>query len=627
MLFAFRSNLKKLLIACLALGSIWLVYYFSVNLRGDQIYRFEGVTGPSMPAVIAAEVKTPWSDYDQGEPSRLAILLTDPDSAWLGLAHGLKAIGVPFRITRDYQQALKHKAILVYPNISGATLKPNELQALAQFARERGALIGSHVLGGGMNALFGFDQAISAKHSRVKFDTTAPLAMEFTESKETTIAIGNADATDTLVGTYHYSQPQNPPIAVFEDGSAAITQKHFEHGHAYALGVDLGFLLLKGYNNREEGIARSYVNDFEPTLDVLLRLIKNIYLEANPNAITLWTVPFGKSLSVVISHDIDYNESLKNAVTYAEFEHQQGIPSTHFIQTKYIKDWNDEIFFNEQGVQYLKQLQSLGVEIASHSVSHSGVLSKIAPGTGHEQYPTYQPFVKTKTQTNNATVLGELRVSKFLLDQFAPTNTVVSFRPGYLQNPFSLAQSLQATGYRYSSSVTANSSLTHLPFRLNFNRGFINETLVYEFPVTIEDERISNPALWLKTSTELAQKISRYGGSFVALIHTNVVGEKLAFEKQLVAAIKPYSWFGSMRTFGDWWTARDVVEVDVTESAALGTQTLTLKIPKPVTGLTVQLPIGKKLLSVEPTSVQVKQTDRNLVFENVQGMVTVTIGP
>ncbi len=626
MSLALKTNLKKLLIACAALGLVWLVYYFSVNLRSDQMYRFEGVTGPSTPAVIKTEVNTPWSDYDEGGPSRLAILLTDPDSAWLGLAHGLKAIGVPFRITRDYQQALKHTAILVYPNISGSTLKPHELQALAQFARERGTLIGSHVLGGGMNALFGFDQSLSGKHTRVKFDTTQPLTQEFSEAKEATIPIGNPQLPETLVGTYHYSTPQNPPIAVFEDGSAAITQKHFANGHAYALGIDLGFLLLKGHNNRQEGVARSYVNDFEPTLDVLMRLIKNIYLEANPNAATLWTVPFGKSLSVVISHDIDYNESLKNAVTYAQFEQQQGIASTHFIQTKYIKDWNDEIFFNNQGVQYLKQLQSLGVEIASHSVAHSGIMSKLAPGTGQEQYPSYQPFVKTKTNTVNATVLGELRVSKFLLDQFAPNTNVVSFRPGYLQNPFSLAQSLQATGYRYSSSVTANSSLTHLPFRLNFDRGFVGETSVYEFPVTIEDERITDSALWLKTSIDLAQKLSRYGGNFVALIHTNVVGEKLIFEKQLVAAIKPYSWFGSIKTFGDWWTARDAVQCDVAESNTLGVQTVALKVPKPMVGLTIQLPIGAKLLSVEPQSIHVKQIDRYLVIDEAQGAISIAIG-
>ncbi len=613
------------LIALLAISAV--VYYFASSLRGDQIHLFEGLTGPAQRSVVAEEIVTPWAQFDQGGPSRLAILLTDPESSWLGLAHGLKAIGVPFRITRDYREAIKHKTVLVYPNISGGAFEAEALQALAQFARERGTLIASHVVGGGMNELFGFDQAVAAKHTSVRFDTTLALASTFTDPKETIIPIGNPAQPQTLVGTYSYTRPQNPPLATFEDGSAAITQKHFSNGHAYALGMDLGFLLLKGHNNREEGISRSYANDFEPTLDVLLRLIKNIYLEANPNAVTLSTVPYGKSLSVVISHDIDYSRSLKNAISFAEFERQQGISATHFIQTKYIRDWNDEIFFDDEGIVHLAALQALGAEIASHSVSHSRVASKFAIGSGTEQYPSYQPFVKAKTNTVNATVLGELRVSKFLLDKFTPGGDVVSFRPGHLQNPFTLPQALQATGYRYSSSVTANTSLTHLPFRLNYNRGAKSETAMFEFPVTVEDELIPDGALWLSTSIDLAKKISRYGGSFVVLIHPNVIDEKLSFQRNLITAIKPYSWFGSLREFGDWWSARDKIEWDMAEktSSADSAQTVVLNIPVRIDGLAITLPNDARLLSVEPATIKTTQSGRSLIIERAEGTVTLRL--
>src|SRR5262245_60170896 len=82
-----------------------------------DIYHFKGVNGPQqvtppLPARTAA-----WQQYGEGSPSRLAILLTDPDSAWLGLAHGLKTIGVPFRITRDVETALAHEVVVVYPTI------------------------------------------------------------------------------------------------------------------------------------------------------------------------------------------------------------------------------------------------------------------------------------------------------------------------------------------------------------------------------------------------------------------------------------------------------------------------------------------------------------------------------
>src|SRR3990167_9349358 len=85
----------------------------------DQgFHHFPGVSGPDHATVVPPRVPTAWTTYGEGSKSRLAILLTDPDSSWLGLAHGLKSIGVPFRITRDVREALTHQVVLVYPMIS-----------------------------------------------------------------------------------------------------------------------------------------------------------------------------------------------------------------------------------------------------------------------------------------------------------------------------------------------------------------------------------------------------------------------------------------------------------------------------------------------------------------------------
>lgn len=610
---------KKILLLVTIVALAWGLYELVQWNRGQHVYRFDGVSGPSEKTLVPVEGATSWTQFDHGGPSRLAVLLTDADSSWLGLAHGLKTIGVPFRITRDYREAIKHKAILVYPNISGAALDAAAIRALAVFARERGTLMSGHVLGGGMNELFGFDEAIPARHTTVKFDITQTLASAFTDPNESTIVIGDATTPESLVGTYGYTRPVNPPLAVFEDGTAAVTQKKFANGRAYAIGVDLGFLLAKGYNNREQNIARSYVNAFEPTLDVLLRLVKNIYLDANPDAVTLSTVPFGKSLAVVISHDIDFTRSLKNAVIYAELERSAGISATHFIQVKYIKDWNDDIFFNADGVKNLAALSALGADIASHSVSHSKVMSKFALGSGTEQYPGYQPFVKSKDVTNNASVLGELRVSKFMLEQFALANKVLAFRPGHLQNPYSLPQALHAAGFRYSSSVTANNSLTHLPFQLTYGRGQKQEMDVFEFPVTIEDELIVDGKEWLDTALTLSKKLSRYGGLFMVLIHTNVIDYKFIFERDLIAALKPDSWFGSLREFGDWWSARNAIECDV-ESAS-GVQTVTLNVPTRINGLTLNLPANMRVTVIEPATTKINQVGSSAVIERAEGRV------
>ena len=69
-------------------------------------------------------------------------------------------------------------------------------------------------------------------------------------------------------------------------------------------------------------------------------------------------------------------------------------PPTYFIQTKYMRDWNDNVFFNQAGLTPLKQLSALGMEIGSHSVAHSRVFNTLPLGSGNERYPSYRPFVR-----------------------------------------------------------------------------------------------------------------------------------------------------------------------------------------------------------------------------------------
>jgi hypothetical protein len=405
-------------------------------------------------------------------------------------------------------------------------------------------------------------------------------------------------------------------IARFEDGTAAITSRRIGAGHAYAFGIDLGYLLLTGYNNREENVARSYVNGFEPALDVLLRLLRDMYREGEPAAVTLDTVPQGKALAALITHDIDYGASLQNAVEYAEYEASAGVSATYFIQTKYVRDWNDDVFFNEIGLAPLRRLRELGMEIASHSVAHSVVFNKMELGSGEERYPEYQPFVRNKTRTEDATVLGELRVSRFLLEHFLTDYRVESFRPGHLKNPYTLPQALEASGYRFSSSVTANNSLTHLPFRLTYGRDISAQSTIYEFPVSIEDEELPRLGDRLPQALSLADRLARYGGLFVVLIHPNITDHKLKFEKQLVTELKQRAWFGTVRQYGEFWAARDQVKVDFKRQGER--IKVTLVAPLKVSGLTVLLPRGYKVASPN-SALKLKQSNGRVVIGELSG--------
>ena len=612
----------SLVIGIRILVSAPLVQHMEVPEK--DFHRFQGVAGPDDATVVPRHVPTTWTTYEPGSTSRLAILLTDPDSSWLGLAHGLKSIGIPFRITRNVHEALAHKVVLVYPMISGKVLKPEELQALAEFPKTGGTLIGVQVLGGGLNHVFGFRDAVA---SRQRYDLTLatadPLLADLTDPREQRLRVGIRDKGIEVMGTYGYTDA-SAPLARFDDGTAAVTQVAHGPGRAYAIGVDLGFLLLKGYNNRGEELVKTFDNEFDPTLDVWLRLIKAMYRTAQEEAVTLGTVPFGKSLSVMMTHDVDFTQSIKHAVEYAEYEKRQGVVGTYFIQVKYIRDYNDDIFFNDEGVRYVKQLADLGMELGSHTIAHSRVFNQFPMGSGRESYPSYAPFVKDRTTAYNVSILGELRVSKFLIDHFSG-QSIVSFRPGELSNPFGLPQALLATGYRYSSTATANNSLTHLPYQLNYDRLTDSEVEIFEFPVTIEDEALPKMGDRLPQALEVAKRISRYGGSVVVLIHPNVLDHKLAFEKGFVEGVRPYAWFGSVGEFGRWWAARNRVEVDVVRDAAA--MRVTLNVPVSLAGLTLEVPPGWEVARSGNPLRGVAQDGTMVTFSQLQGTYTLLFTP
>ena len=597
-----------------------------------KVHVFPGLEGPK--TVISLPVITPTSYeiYSEGSVSRLAILLTDESSNWLGLAHGLKSIGVPFLITTDYEKALQHDVVLVYPIVSGKLLTPDALKALADYPRQGGTLMAVSVLGGGLSRTFGFEDVVETKeHHRLDFNEDYPLAADFKALYHHSIKVGSETDASRNPGLNHYTSPENPPVAIYEDGSAAITFKSHGEGRAYAIGIDIGQILLKGYNFREYDIAEYYVNHYEPTLDALLRFIMKVYQEGEDEAVILGTVPDGKSLSVMLTHDVDYTKSLKNALAYAEFEAEQGISATYFVQTKYIQDYNDGIFVNDEGAEYLKQLDAMGADLQSHSVSHSLQFHEFSMGTGEERYPDYAPYVFSSRKTRNASLLGELRVSKFLLDSFRREGEVTAFRPGYLRNPPQLPQALKASGYLYSSTATANKSLTHLPFQLNADRGFRAQSKIFEFPVTIEDEKLPKMGDRLNEAIKLADILKKYGGIFVVLSHPDILGHKLAFEKGFVEHVKPFAWIGPLAEFGEWWAARNDVQIDVSSEGGLKRIYVTAK--RPIKGLSLRLPKGyvpigtDENLDVGNGKLMIKQLEESLVIELQSAQITDKITP
>lgn len=587
----------------------------------DRVYRFKDVQGPEGLSVLPERHATSWRRYQYPGHYGIGILLTDTNSAWLGLVHGFKSMGIPFSLYTSADSALAHRVVMVYPLVSGKVMRPGDLKKLADVPAHGGALIGVNVLGG-LNDEFGIGGATASRQRfRVMMrDSGSPLLKEFTDAREKEISLGSARDFKQTVGTYAYQKPLTSPLLSYETGEACLTQYHYKGGgKAFALGIDLGEFILRSQNERGYNAQRSYVNSYEPSADVLLRILKNIYAQCDENAVFIGTVPDGKPLSLCLTHDIDFTRSIINARKYAEMEASKQVKATYFIQTKYIRDWNDDVFFNDTGVACVNDVAARGMEIGSHSVAHSHAFSKFKMGTGHEMYPAYAPFVAGRDSALNATILGELRVSKFLLEKLVKQAHVVSFRSGHLSYPFSLPQALAATGYQYSSCVTANNVLSHLPYQMMYNREYDEEMDLFEFPVTIEDEELPRLDQRLDKALSLARQIAGYGGFMNVLIHTDTLAYKLAFESALIDSLKGKAWIGTLQEYADWWRARNSVHMEV--SVKNGHHVLTLYSAGPVSRLALEVPAHWHCLGTGPNVVQdgrkilVKHFDKKLSIE------------
>ncbi len=521
----------------------------------EKVYVFKGFEGPSHVSRVVRPPAATVPQFDIGGDHRLAVLVTDPTSGWLGFVRGFRARGVPFMLTEDPAVALRHRVVLVYPRISGR-LPPATLQALAAHVRSGGTLLAFDQQGGGLEDMFGAGDGIASRARR-----TLTWATPRGDPRETTLSI-NASGEDNM-DTIGFLAGKAEVLAAYDDGVPAVTCRRVV-GRACLMGVDIAALAERGMNGRGEAISRDYVNGYEPSVDILFAWIRDLYVQGETMPWLISPAPSGRDVSIILTHDIDFTRSVVNAKAYADLLRANGLSGTFFMQTKYVKDWNDDIFFNARTVPLLRGLLAEGMELGSHSVAHSRVFKAFPLGDGREAYPDYRPFVIDQTHARGGTVLGELRVSRFLLRK-ATGADVVSFRPGHLSYPPALPQALAATGYLYSSALPAESTLGYFPFQTTYDRADAALEPEYQFPVAIEDEQAPPLQDRFDAADALIADIAREHGVAVILIHPDVVQPKLGFEARLIAAWRGRAWMGSLRDFGAWWAARDALDVDVAQ--------------------------------------------------------------
>ena len=540
----------------------------------------EAVDDPAVDPAVA---------FPESFPLQVAVYWSKSDEGILGLEHALREMGIPFFVTRDLDQALRHRLLILYPEVDGNTFTDSQIRQLTRRVQDGGRIFAVNVFAGALKPLFGFGGfRASHRRYRVRFDTEADPAMRcLNRPEEMETQLGDPKLGDIFWTNGYTANSPATVLARFDDGSAALLRNRSGKGSAYLAGVSLENVVLRSQVKRDYNAGRHYVNEFEPGADVWLLLLRGWYETNQPGAVRLATIPNGQRSVLLLSHDVDWENSFAPALDFARMEKAHHAASTFFIQTKYVSDYNSNAFFFGDDLNDLKELYRQGFSIGSHSVIHSRGFNHFDLGTGTETFPSYQPRGTGFESATGATVFGEVRVSKALLNGELPGQRTIFFRAGHLRVPLALPEALRRCGYLFDSSFTAGDVTTNFPYALPLGLGFDQDSGLYEFPVTFEDEQPPPLQQRIEQALGVIRANAEIGAINVILIHSNESRVKLPAEQHLLEALPQGVIATDMLSFARFWRARDRLLWSVSGSTE-GEVTLSITPHERVEGLTFE---------------------------------------
>jgi hypothetical protein len=527
-------------------------------------------------------------------------------------------MGIPFLVTRDLRTALRHKLLVLYPEVDGRTYDAAQAQAISDFVAHGGVIFAQNVFWGGFKTLFGFEDLVPLRtRHKIVFnapglEATDPTLRYLNRAAEKEVPLGSSAIPEVIWSNGYKPAPGTRSLARFEDGSTAVLKHDVGRGHAYLIGVALNDVVLRNQQNRDYEAQRIYVNGFEPGTDVWLLLLRAWYETYSDTGIRLGTIPEGKRSVLMLSHDVDWEYSFKPMLAFAEFEKSAGASSTFFVQTKYLDDVNSHAFFFGQSLDILRELAAGNSDIGSHSVIHSKLFNKVPLGTGEEQYANYQARATRDNAAQDATALGEVCVSKSLLDGEIPAHETIFFRAGHLRVPPYLPEALVRCGYEFDSSFTAGDVLTNFPYRLDFDLGMTEPTSIFEFPVTFEDEQLPTLLDRIPAMLDVIEANAENGAPSVLLIHSNNAQDKLEAERALLSRLPKDILVENMIAYARFWKARS--QVSWVPRPVTGGERIEIDSELPVAGLTLVSPRAIQNASGMPG---IRWTDHEVILPDL----------
>lgn len=511
---------------------------------------------------------------------------------------GLRTVGVPATVVGTVGEAVAYRIVLLAGPATPGRLSDVDVNALRAFVAAGGVLVGEAVTDERLLPLFGVAQpTVATNRSQITWTQGVDRTMaELDRASERQI-----DIDDRFGGQYttvgYRTVGGGRVLATFDDGTAAVTRlragaddpdddddhadgttstlrsasddeheddddecdgEHNDHvrGAAYLLGARLTDLVTRHHQGARWSSKARYENAFDTSADGWLLWLRGIYRTHVDGGVTMSTAPAGKRFAVLPTLSLNFSLGVGPIADYVSSASARKVRPTVFVWTKTTTDYLDVAFFSDTGIfdTVMRAILAKGAEIQPQTVAHSPVFDKLPMGTGTETVADYRPFVASPTVTTGATVMGELRVSRQLIQSRLNPGTK-AFRAGYMLTTPRLAVAEEAAGIRDDSSSTQGWVGGSLPFSIPRADG-TGYAEVTTFPVAIEDERGARIDQRIGEARDLMAANGDNGAPVSILFHPNGVSWKLQAWDALLASIPSDAWSGTVQQFGDFWQDR-----------------------------------------------------------------------
>lgn len=472
-------------------------------------------------------------------------------------------VGLPYAFVDDPRELDRFPVVVLAAGPGNADLDPAWREALYAYVEDGGVLVSPAIVGSDLFPLFGIDSVNSSRtRTRLTFDGDDPSLAYIDHPRERTISLGNGEFAvfDEVVWSHGAEiDPFATALGRFPDGTVGFSVNYYGSGVAYYLGLSFVETVLLPQAGGDYEAQREFVNSVEPSADVIMLIVKAIYEAYFDLPVYVGIVPQGRPTALILTHDVDAQDSFVDSLRFARLAQELGTTSTFFETTKYFIDNADIAYYSAPGnLEAIRELARMGFDIGSHTVTHSYEFDEATPGSPDVTFESYRPL-------EQLTINGEVRVSKELLDRDLPGQNTITFRSGYLAFPLELIGVLEDAGYRYDSSFSANDVLTTFPyFALRERRVDAEISSVVEIPVTFDD------ALGFLTPDRVDEAVAVWSDVILAhannetisvlLIHPSDSGTrdyKLRAQRAVMAYARDLgAWIGNLTEYGEFWRAR-----------------------------------------------------------------------